>query len=96
MRRITGISDRMLRDGVDAEAAWLDLATEAANARQQPAPTVIHFARFERPLLRRVAGAEFPLDIVCTHEIARRLLPDLPRRSLRALALRRRDGHPPP
>jgi DNA polymerase-3 subunit epsilon len=27
-----------------------------------------------------------PLDVVCTHDIARRLLPDLPRRSLRALA----------
>jgi DNA polymerase-3 subunit epsilon len=76
----------MLRDGVAAEAAWLDLAAGAASVRQQPAPTVIHFAQFERPLLRPFADAELPWDIVCTHEIARRLLPDLPRCSLRALA----------
>ena len=52
----------------------------------QPAPTVIHFARFEQPFLRILAGGEPPLDIVCTHDIARRLFPELPRRSLRALA----------
>jgi DNA polymerase-3 subunit epsilon len=49
-----------------------------------------------------LAGGEPPLDVVCTHEIARRLFPDLPRRSLRALAgylgrgvgaLRRSAGH---
>jgi DNA polymerase-3 subunit epsilon len=32
-----------------------------------------------------LAGGEPPLHIVCTHEIACRLFPDLPRRSLRAL-----------
>ena len=53
---------------------------------QQPAPTVIHFARFERPFLRALAGDAAPFDVVCTHDVARRLLPDLPRRSLRALA----------
>jgi DNA polymerase-3 subunit epsilon len=51
----------------------------------------VHFARFEEPHLRALHarhGEEgpFPLDLVCTHAIARRLLPELPRRTLRALA----------
>ncbi len=83
--RITGISDRMMREAVDAHLAWRRLCDQAARLTQQPAPTIIHFARFEQPFLRSLADGMFPLDLVCTHEIARRLLPDLPRRSLRAL-----------
>src|SRR5512145_3237080 len=84
--RITGISERVMRDGVDARVAWRELSYQVATFAQQPAPTVIHFARFERPFLRALAGDAPPLDVVCTHDVARRLLPDLPRRSLRALA----------
>jgi DNA polymerase-3 subunit epsilon len=49
-----------------------------------------------------LAGGALPLDIVCTHDIARRLLPDLPRCGVRALtgyfgrrvgALRRSADH---
>lgn len=83
--RLTGISERMTQDGIDAHAAWRELSKEAATLATQPAPTVIHFARFEQPFLRALAGESFPLDIVCTHDIARRLLPDLPRRGVRAL-----------
>src|SRR5262245_57338799 len=64
--RLTGISDRMLLDGVDADAAWRELCGEAATLPRQPAPTVIHFARFEQPFLRTLAGGMLPLDIVCT------------------------------
>ncbi len=84
--RITGISEPMMRDGVDPEFAWRELADDAVRLTPQPAPTVIHFARFEQPFLRTLAGGDPPLDIVCTHDIARRLFPDLPRRSLRAVA----------
>lgn len=84
--RITGLSEPMMRDGVEAGVAWRELADDAATLMPQPAPTVIHFARFEQPFLRTLAGGEPPLDIICTHDIARRLFPDLPRRSLRALA----------
>ena len=75
-----------MRGGVDVRLAWRELADDAARLTPQPAPTVIHFARFEQPFLRILAGGEPPLDIVCTHDIARRLFPELPRRSLRALA----------
>ena len=83
--RLTGISEQMAQDGVDAHVAWRELSNEAATLARQPAPTVIHFARFEQPFLRALAGGTPPLDVVCTHDIARRLLPDLPRRGVRAL-----------
>lgn len=84
--RITGISEHMLPFAVDRQVAWRELSAQAASLTQQPAPTVIHFARFEQPFLRTLAGGVCPLDVVCTRDIARRLLPDLPRCSLRALA----------
>src|SRR5262245_51856482 len=102
VRRLTGISERMSQDGVDAHVAWRELSNEAAALTRQPAPTVIHFARFEEPFLRALAGGALPLDILCTHDIARRLLPGLPRCGVRALtgyfgrgvgALRRSTDH---
>lgn len=84
--RITGITEPMMRAAIDRQLAWCALSGHAATLAQQPAPTVIHFARFELPFLRALADGVLPLDVVCTHDIARRLLPDLPRRSLRALA----------
>ena len=84
--RITGISEHMMRSAVDGRHAWRELSDQAASLTQQPAPTVIHFARFEQPFLRTLAAGVFPLDVVCTRDIARRLLPNLPRCSLRALA----------
>jgi DNA polymerase-3 subunit epsilon len=84
--RITGISEHMMRTAVDGRHAWHELSDQAASLTQQPAPTVIHFARFEQPFLRTLAAGVFPLDVVCTRDIARRLLPNLPRCSLRALA----------
>jgi DNA polymerase-3 subunit epsilon len=84
--RITGITDELLASGVAAEDAWRDLTRDASALAPQPAPAVAHFARFERPFLARLAGSTPTLDLVCTHEIALRLFPDLPRRSLRALA----------
>lgn len=86
VRRITGISEQMMRSAVDGRKAWRELSGEAASLTRQPAPTVIHFARFEEPFLRTLAGDSLALDVVCTRDIARRLLPDLPRCSLRALA----------
>jgi DNA polymerase-3 subunit epsilon len=83
--RITGISEHMMRDAVDAHVAWLELSAQVGG-REQPAPTVIHFAQFEEPFLRKLAAGVLPLDVVCTRDIARRLLPNLPRCSLRALA----------
>src|SRR5579864_1783961 len=63
--RLTGISERMAQGGVDAHVAWRELSNEAATLARQPAPTVIHFARFEQPFLRALAHGAPPLEVVC-------------------------------
>ncbi|UCF93018.1 MAG: GIY-YIG nuclease family protein [Desulfobacterales bacterium] len=93
--RLTGIAPDDLTAGKSYRDVWARLsrvAREVADANQAVrCPTVIHFARFEAPFLRQLhelhAPREaFPFTLICTHEIAQRLLPDLPRRGIRALA----------
>jgi DNA polymerase-3 subunit epsilon len=94
VRELTGWSEVCLAQAVSPEEAWSRLLRQIRAqpplTPSQPAPCVIHFARFERGFLedlhQRYGQGEFPLDTVCLHEIARRLYPDLPRRNLRALA----------
>jgi DNA polymerase-3 subunit epsilon len=99
--RVTGLGHADWSRGIDPGQAFdrlrqarLGLATCGA-----PVPAVIHFARFEEPYLRalhaRHGEGAFPFDIVCTHAIACRLLPELPRRTLRALAGYFGAGVPP-
>ena len=93
--RITGISAEELHCSVPESDAWQYLISTAEYAAAEnhldACPTVIHFARFEIPFLDRLhktnaKGSIFPFQIICTHDIALRLLPELPRRGIRALA----------
>jgi len=90
--RLTGIAPRDLAGAPEAEEVRRRLAGElrALAAPVGRAVAVAHFARFERAFLedwqRRGMSAENPLGWLCTHEIAIRLLPGLPRRGLRAVA----------
>lgn len=104
--RITGIRREDLAGATSEPVAWASLLAEAAQM-PDPVPTVIHYARFEQSFFahlqqRYAPEVSLPFDVVCTHAIARRLLPELPRRGLRALAgyygfdvalLRRSAGH---
>jgi len=86
---LTGIAETDLVGAPSAAEVWAAIAEAASFAR--PAPAVAHFARFERAFLEALHadhgdGRPFPLDLLCTHEIACRLLPGLPRRGLKALA----------
>jgi DNA polymerase-3 subunit epsilon len=89
VRRLTGFDPRQVTATLAASEAWRRLRS-AVSARAQ-VPTAIHFAQFELAFLqdwaRQYAPTEpFPLDVVCVHAIACRLFPELPRRSIRALA----------
>jgi DNA polymerase-3 subunit epsilon len=101
VRRVTGLKEDDFRSAVSEQDAWnrlAEIAYRIAQANELIAcPTVIHYARYETPLLRRLYETsntdqrdtdahEFPLEIICTHEIVRNLLPHLPRKSLRAVA----------
>jgi len=95
VQRITGISEETMKTSVSPKTVLKHLQASAGMA--DPAhprtgcPIVIHFARFEEPFLRELhrtmgPAGPFPFQIICTHEIVVRLLPDLPRRGLRAIA----------
>lgn len=66
-------------------------ALPLADVLEKFAPTqkkmaIIHFAQFERPFLKHILGEELPFEIICTHEIAKRLMPNLPSRGIKGLA----------
>jgi DNA polymerase-3 subunit epsilon len=95
VQRVTGISIEALEKALSPADIWqsvIKTAQEIATAdRMNKCPTIIHYARFEASFLRNLHAENdpqgtFPLRIICTHEIAKRLLPGLPRRGLRAVA----------
>jgi DNA polymerase-3 subunit epsilon len=95
VQRITGITEEDLAKTNASQKIWrmLDGVTRdvAAANHAGVCPAVIHFSRFEEPFLRDLhiknnSAHPFPFQLICTHEIARRLLPGLPRRGLRAIA----------
>jgi DNA polymerase-3 subunit epsilon len=99
--RITGLCTAQWERGVPPARAWESIRRAAGGlgSAAGPVPAVIHFARFEEPFLRtlheRHGAGPFPFELVCTHAIACRLLPELPRRTLRAVAGYFGAGVPP-
>ena len=88
VQRITGIGAEEAEAGFEPGDAWHRMVKDLGAG---PIPTVIHYARFEQPLLSRLhreadPDGPFPFQITCTHEVVRRLMPDLPRKGLRAVA----------
>ena len=79
--RLTGIQDDDLEGAPDGAGAWRQVLTGAERC-----PFVAHYARFEIPFLEDLHGGSLPTPVYCTWEIARRLLPDLPSRSIRGIA----------
>ena len=95
IRRITGICSNDLRTADSPESVWQmldEVARQIGKDHQENAcPTVIHYSRFEEPFLKELHrkygdGRAFAFDIICSHEIARRLYSGLPRRGIRSLA----------
>jgi DNA polymerase-3 subunit epsilon len=94
IQRLTGLSPSDFDGAGSARSAWSALtaaAAQAARTKAGRAVTVVHYARFESAFLRRLhaqtdPNGGFPLELVCTHELVKRLLPDLPRKGLRAVA----------
>ena len=82
VRRLLGWSEVCLKTALDAEDAWARLLARATPGM----PTLIHWARFERPFLRALHGGDPPFDIRCLHAIAERLFEGLPKKNIRALA----------
>ena len=97
VQRVTGISKETLGETLPVPSAdiWQKVVKTAdriaAADHMARCPAIIHYARFEAPFLRNLHAesnrrGKFPLRLICTHEIAKRLLPGLPRKGLRAVA----------
>ncbi len=99
--RMTGIDGEMMKGAKSRGEVWGVLAGLGAGALSgagagpgeagADAIAVAHFARFEKEFIADLhsevdGDSSFPFRFVCTHELAKRLLPRLPRRGLRALA----------
>ncbi len=89
VRKLTGWDESCLESAVPVEEVKRDLRAAMDRVAQRAA---IHYARFELGFLAPLLADGVPLDVTCVHAIARRLHPELPRRSLRALA--GHLGHP--
>jgi DNA polymerase-3 subunit epsilon len=93
--RITGLKTEDQASGLPLKKIWKKLMRtarhiSAANGMKH-CLTVIHFSQFELSYLQHLhrefsARKPFPFEIICTHQIMRRLFPNLPRKGLRAIA----------
>jgi DNA polymerase-3 subunit epsilon len=94
VQQITGITVPDLKQARPGREAWRRLRRQARRTAESadtwPCPTVIHFGRYEEAHLSKLHAdwgrrEGFPLQILCTHSIIRRLYPGLPRKGLRAV-----------
>lgn len=88
---LTGITNESLKNSMSKEDLWR-LLSKDLNSFIPTNPSyncIIHFAQFEKPFLNdflKTVSAHFQFNIFCTHEIAKRLLPNLPTRGIKGLA----------
>lgn len=86
---LTGISAADLQAGA-RPSGDVKAALESAIAALGESPLVIaHYASFERPWLEDLwgtPGEPLPFRLLCTHQLATRLHPELPSRNIRAVA----------
>ncbi|MGD9149440.1 MAG: exonuclease domain-containing protein, partial [Desulfobacterales bacterium] len=95
VQRVTGISRADAEAALPAADIWQELYRTAKRVadldQMKKCPIIIHYGRFEKAFLKHLHATghqpnKFPFQIICTHEIAKRLLTGLPRRGLRAVA----------
>ncbi len=87
IEQLTGIRKEELAQAPDLSAVWRRFSS-TLDTLSSPF-LVAHFAVFERRFISDLYaryGAGSPPMMICTFELARRLLPDLPGHSLRAVA----------
>jgi len=95
VQKVTGISPEDVRNGYEPEAVYAKLLEDAKHIMRfnglSWCPLVIHYSGFEEPFIRNFharygSGRPFPFRFLCTHKLAKKIFPELPRRGLRAVA----------
>lgn len=102
---LTGIDDEMMLASKNLADILLEFQSHLDLFTGAKPVVVIHFAQFEKPFLLDAFQSpleDLPFEVLCTHEIARRLFPNLPARGIKGLAgyfgcpsgeLKRAKGH---
>nr|WP_295901207.1 exonuclease domain-containing protein [uncultured Bdellovibrio sp.] len=86
---ITGIYDKHMVDARPLPEVFSSLKEYIKTQVGEETLAVIHFAQFEKPFLidaYEKLQETMPFSILCTHEIAKRLFPNLPTRGIKGLA----------
>ncbi len=86
---LTGIKDDVMLASEPLETVLSEFKNFITSVNDEKPVVVIHFAQFERPFLAvafQKLNEEMPFEILCTHEIAKRLFPNLPTRGIKGLA----------
>lgn len=87
---ITGVKPSDMKDAVPFPEAMKRLLHFIKTiSKLDNVVCVIHFAQFEKPFLAAAfesIHADMPFTILCTHDIAKRLLPNLPTRGIKGLS----------
>lgn len=85
IQMITGVTKTDMEQAVP----FPEVMNQLQNFVQTKSHAVIHFAQFEKPFLKAAFSRftdDIPFPIICTHEIAKRLYPNLPSRGIKGLA----------
>lgn len=87
---LTGITNEHMDESVEAEEVYRALSKTIRGYRSIDRG-LAHYAKFEKPFLIELAkkhgGVEsFPIPLLCTCEIAKRIFPNVPSRGIRAMA----------
>lgn len=85
IQMVTGVKEEDMVNAVELTAILKKLKSSLS----ENDICVIHYAQFEKPFLQSAfqsLNEEVPFKIICTHEIAKRLYPNLPSRGIKALA----------
>ena len=82
VQEITGIRAEDLSSAVSRETVVAELRSALENVDF----ALIHYAQFEKPFLNDLFGAEFPVEIFCTHKVTKKLFPALPSRNIRGVS----------
>lgn len=91
IENITGIGHQELATkGLRPEPVAAEFLSDVASHPETVA-FVIHYARFEMPFLKSWLShvfkeSQLPLPVICTYELAKKLLPPLPTRGVQGLA----------
>ena len=87
IQTLTGITKKDMESALSIQRVYRTVKDALSQCKSNQA--IVHYASFERPFLMelfmRHGKEDFPLNLVCTYQIAKRIFPNLPTKGIRGL-----------